>query len=99
MEALETFLNLPDPPPPSPHELHARALVVATSGRNLRELRTAAGFSQTELAAAVGVKQPTIAQIEKGIRKSSPEVALRIYKALVPELAESLPSCTCAATA
>lgn len=40
-------------------------------GENIKIKRLAIGLSQNELAAAVGVKQPTIAQYERGSKVPS----------------------------
>lgn len=49
----------------------------------LKELRKAAGVTQTELAEKVGVKQSTIAMLETGKNKSPRiEVAKKICKVL-----------------
>jgi DNA-binding XRE family transcriptional regulator len=45
-----------------------------------------------ELAGLVGVSQGCIGQIETGVRKSSPELALRLYGVLLR------PPCTCASS-
>lgn len=37
---------------------------------NLKNLRNANGYSQSELAALTGISQPTICHIEQGIKKN-----------------------------
>ena len=49
---------------------------------NLRNLRTAKGYSQAELAKLVGVAQPTFAQYESGIRVPNIIVGVKIAKKL-----------------
>ena len=50
--------------------------------KNLRNLRTAKGYSQAELAKLVGVAQPTFAQYESGIRVPNIIVGVKIAKKL-----------------
>lgn len=49
---------------------------------DIRELRIAAGMSQSELARAARVSQPNLSAYENGRRSPSPEVLLRISSAL-----------------
>ncbi|MFK4037618.1 helix-turn-helix transcriptional regulator [Nonomuraea wenchangensis] len=64
-----------------------RVRAAAASGR-ARELRQAAGLTQAEIAAAVGVAQPTVALWETGQRVPRGAAALRYAKAV--EALESL---------
>ena len=43
-------------------------------------IRTAMKVNQTRFAAMIGVKQPTVAQLENGRRKPSPGLAYRLAK-------------------
>lgn len=45
---------------------------------NLKKARDDKGLSQTELAEAVGVIRQTISNIECGINRPSPELAIKI---------------------
>lgn len=56
----------------------------------IRDLREAAGLSQSELARRSGVAQPNIAAYESGRRIASPEMIERIRKATRPLPHESL---------
>ena len=49
---------------------------------NLRNLRTAKGYSQAELAKFVGVSQQTISQVEKSQISLNVETAVAIAKKL-----------------
>jgi DNA-binding transcriptional regulator YiaG len=59
--------------------------------RVIRAARTQAGMSQVELAAALGVKQSTVSQWERGIIEPSTERLLDLL-AVLPGLAEALPA-------
>jgi transcriptional regulator with XRE-family HTH domain len=58
-----------------------RVRVAAANGR-ARALRQAAGLTQAEIAAAVGVAQPTVALWESGRRVPRGAAALRYAEAL-----------------
>lgn len=45
--------------------------LVMSVGKRVREARKKAGFSQQELAEKIGVKQPTLSELERGISTSS----------------------------
>jgi len=47
-------------------------------GKRIKELREKAGLSQKEVAIKIGIKRPTISQIENGERKISAEEILEI---------------------
>lgn len=47
----------------------------------IRRAREDIGYSQRDLAAAAGVKQPNLAAIESGSREASPELVARILTA------------------
>ena len=49
---------------------------------NLRDLRVARGMSQQQLADLIHVKQPTIAQYERGQRQPTICISIRIAKVL-----------------
>lgn len=49
---------------------------------NLKKLRERAGMTQAELAEAVGVSQPTMAQYESGLKVPSVITAVRIEQVL-----------------
>lgn len=51
-------------------------------GENLKRLRTDKGMSQLELAKAVGVTQPMIAQLERGTKALTMELGKDISNAL-----------------
>lgn len=51
-------------------------------GRELRALRTDAGWSGSELASLAGVTQPTVSRVENGQRVSSPDALGKIIDAL-----------------
>jgi len=54
----------------------------------LRVIRQRSGLSVSALAAVAGISQPHLSNIETGRRRASPEVALRLARALkVPLLA------------
>lgn len=55
----------------------------------IRDRRSAAGLSQTELAQKVGVTQPIVSQWERGIAKPSP-IALEKLRALLDEPASAV---------
>lgn len=57
-------------------------------GENLKVLRERVGMSQAELAEAVGVAQPTIAQYERGMKVPSIITAVRMEKVLHTTCAE-----------
>jgi transcriptional regulator with XRE-family HTH domain len=50
-------------------------------GEKVKELRKAKGWSQTELAKAAGVKQPTIVSIERGRQRTS-KYSIKLANAL-----------------
>lgn len=49
---------------------------------NLKKLREKAGLTQAELAEAVGVAQPTLAQYESGLKVPSVITAVKIERIL-----------------
>jgi transcriptional regulator with XRE-family HTH domain len=51
-------------------------------GRFIREQRSAGGMSLRKLAAAAGVSNPYLSQIERGLRRPSAEILNGIAKAL-----------------
>ncbi len=51
-------------------------------GSGMRVLRAIRGLTQTELAAAASVSQPTISRLENGSREASDAARVRIAKAL-----------------
>lgn len=53
-----------------------------TWGTGMRVLRGIRGLTQTELAAASSVSQPTISRLENGSREASDAARVRIAKAL-----------------
>lgn len=53
-----------------------------------RAIRKAAGATQAEVAAALGVSQPTVARWEAGTRRPSPDEAER-YAALLRAMQEA----------
>lgn len=52
------------------------------SGMRVRERRSSMGMSAAELGRFVGVQQPQIARIEKGVRKPSSDLLPSLAKAL-----------------
>lgn len=59
-------------------------------GANLKRLRSDRGMSQTELAAAVNVTQPMIAQIERGTKALTMELGKEIAEVLKVSVNELL---------
>src|SRR3954465_14939300 len=55
---------------------------VGTLGEYLREQRTASRLSLRQLADQVGVSNPYLSQIERGLRKPSAEVLQQLARAL-----------------
>lgn len=53
-----------------------------TLGNHMKALRTEAGLTQAELAAAVGVTRKTINTVENGVFTPSALLALKIARAL-----------------
>ena len=53
-----------------------------TLGNHMKALRTQAGLTQAELAAAVGVTRKTINTVENGVFTPSALLALKIARAL-----------------
>ncbi|WP_050764272.1 helix-turn-helix domain-containing protein [Thermus aquaticus] len=51
-------------------------------GQVIREARLAKGLSQAKLAKMVGITQPSLSEIERGICAPSAPVMLRLFKAL-----------------
>jgi putative transcriptional regulator len=51
-------------------------------GANLKDVRTAAGLTQAELAERVGVSRKTINTVENGVFVPSTLLALKLAKAL-----------------
>jgi putative transcriptional regulator len=51
-------------------------------GSNLKDVRTAAGLTQAELAERVGVSRKTINTVENGVFTPSTLLALKLAKAL-----------------
>ena len=63
------------------------------TGDNIRRHRKAKGFTQAQLADAVGLTEGAIRHYESGIRAVKPELLEEIAKALeVPKLAHSIKS-------
>jgi transcriptional regulator with XRE-family HTH domain len=60
--------------------------MVTTLGDQIKELRTAAGLSQTQLADIIGARQPIISRIEKGMHVPTLSNLFRIAEALNVEL-------------
>jgi transcriptional regulator with XRE-family HTH domain len=56
--------------------------------KRLKQLRTASGLSQTELADRAGMNRFGIAKLEQGVREPSWGTALRLAKALGVSVAE-----------
>ena len=59
-------------------------------GANLKRLRTNKGISQLELATAVNVTQPMIAQIERGTKALTMELGKEIAEVLKVSINELL---------
>ena len=57
-------------------------LKVSSLGEYLREQRRSAELSLRQLAAAAGVSNPYLSQIERGLRKPSAEILQQLAKAL-----------------
>ena len=55
---------------------------------NLKKLRERAGLTQAELAEAVGISQPTLAQYESGLKVPSIITAVRMEAVLHTTCAE-----------
>ncbi len=55
---------------------------VSSLGDYIREQRRTAQYSLRQLAAAAGVSNPYLSQIERGVRKPSAEILQQIAKAL-----------------
>jgi len=53
-----------------------------TWGSGMRVLRSIRGLTQTELATAASVSQPTISRLENGSREASDGARVRIARAL-----------------
>lgn len=51
-------------------------------GENIKKLRTDAGFTQEELAAAVGIKQCTLSQFERNTKPISLSLSYEITQIL-----------------
>ncbi len=51
-------------------------------GENIRVRRQTLGLSQTELATAVGIRQPMIAQIERNTKNPSLQIGKEIARVL-----------------
>ena len=62
----------------------SKAVAVAEPGlgSTLKDVRTAAGFTQAELAERVGVSRKTINTVENGVFVPSTLLALKLAKAL-----------------
>jgi transcriptional regulator with XRE-family HTH domain len=83
---------------PSPANLVALAAALAVAPAELTaipgdqvelvDLRARAGFTQAELAAAVGIPRPTYAAIEQGLLALRPPLAAALATALRLEVAE-----------
>ncbi|OGL26557.1 MAG: hypothetical protein A3G44_15620 [Candidatus Rokubacteria bacterium RIFCSPLOWO2_12_FULL_73_47] len=58
---------------------------VRLSGRDVRLLRSARGWSQGELGAKTGLYAPAISAIEKGHQPLTREMELRLVRALWPD--------------
>ncbi|ROO86139.1 XRE family transcriptional regulator [Actinocorallia herbida] len=67
------------------------AYIAESIGRQVRELRERAGLSVTGLAAACGVSQPYVSQIEKGAASPSLSTVYRLAKALGARPGDLLP--------
>ena len=59
-----------------------------TFSENLKKLRERAGLTQAELAEAVGIAQPTLAQYESGLKVPSIITAVRLENVLHTTCAE-----------
>ena len=57
-------------------------LKVGSLGDYIRDQRTSAQYSLRQLAAAAGVSNPYLSQIERGLKKPSAEILQQIAKAL-----------------
>ena len=57
-------------------------------GHNIKTIRTARGMTQVTLARCVGVSQVHISSIERGERKASISVLLKIMEALKCEASD-----------
>lgn len=57
-------------------------------GENLKKLRERVGMSQAELAEAIGIAQPTLAQYECGVKVPNIITAVRLEKILHTTCAE-----------
>lgn len=53
-----------------------------TFGRNLAELRTAAGLTQEKLAEAADISMMSVSRYERGIKWPKPEMVSKLAKAL-----------------
>lgn len=58
------------------------------TGAELRGIREAAGVSQTQLVARLGMSQTMLSRIEQGAREVEPETARRIRALLIEMSAE-----------
>jgi transcriptional regulator with XRE-family HTH domain len=61
---------------------HVATLTVGSLGEYIREQRRTAQISLRQLAAAAGVSNPYLSQIERGLRKPSAEILQQIAKGL-----------------
>jgi len=57
-------------------------------GARIKELRTAAGYSQNELAKRAGIAQSSLSYLESGAKSPSIETLLQICEALGVSLSE-----------
>jgi transcriptional regulator with XRE-family HTH domain len=87
---MELVTQTPEAPPLADTLLIVEARDAAASGRG-RRLRQAAGLSQPELAAAVGVSTPLVSRWEAGARRPRGNSAIR-YAQLLRALAATLSS-------
>jgi len=73
---------------PEAKSIAAAATIAATVGEMIRNLRTAQGVSQTELARRVGSTQAHISELERGIGRNGP--TLLTLARIVSELGDTL---------
>ncbi|GAB2840768.1 helix-turn-helix domain-containing protein [Actinocorallia aurea] len=77
----------PNPARPPASDAH----IAESIGRRVREMRERAGLSVTGLAAACGVSQPYVSQIEKGAASPSLATVYRLAQALGARPGDLLP--------
>jgi ribosome-binding protein aMBF1 (putative translation factor) len=73
---------------PEFHRAFEAKLLVAEVAMAVRRMREAAGLTQAELAALIGVKQPMVARVERGTDRRTPrwDVLRRVGHALGKQL-------------